>query len=67
MEESMPLFEFECQGCGAVFEVRAASHHAITPIECPSCGSKEAERLWSPFSTPTGGGGGCGETVSGVG
>ncbi len=64
----MPLFEFECQSCGAVFEVRVSSHARPAAVACPSCGSTEAERLWSPFSTPTsGGGGGCGTAASGVG
>jgi putative FmdB family regulatory protein len=61
----MPLFEFECQHCGNVFELRIAT--ASTPaVRCPACGSGQVERLWSPFSSPSGSnGGGCAAPKSG--
>ena len=42
----MPIYEFECSKCGARFEelVRAGEKSA-----CPSCGSEEVERRYSPI------------------
>lgn len=63
----MPLYEFECQQCGKVFEVRTASGAGDGGRTCPECGSAKVERLWSPFSSPSGGAAGCGGSVSGFG
>ncbi|MFB3819805.1 MAG: zinc ribbon domain-containing protein [Candidatus Methylomirabilales bacterium] len=63
----MPLYEFECQQCGKVFEVRTAAGAGEGGRACPDCGSPRVERLWSPFSSPSGGAGGCGSRVSGFG
>ena len=43
----MPLYEFECRGCGHVFEtlVRDSS----TP-SCPACQGQNLERLLSMFA-----------------
>lgn len=43
----MPIFDFQCKGCGHEFEalVRASD----TP-ECPSCQSQDLERLLSSFA-----------------
>jgi putative FmdB family regulatory protein len=61
----MPLFEFECESCGAVFEIRVPSAGPGAEVRCPRCGSSEAQRLWSPFSSP--GGAGCGGSATGFG
>jgi putative FmdB family regulatory protein len=43
----MPLYEFQCQDCQAVFEVRATfkeKEQGLTP-ECPQCGSEETRQV----------------------
>jgi putative FmdB family regulatory protein len=52
-EVAMPLFEFECQGCGTVFECRISGGNSPA-ARCPACNSEDVERLWSPFSSPSG-------------
>ena len=44
----MPLYEFECHGCGARFErlVRAGD----SPPTCPACQGADIERLLSMFA-----------------
>jgi len=44
----MPVYEFECEGCGERFE-------ELTGVEarglaCPACGSERTRRLLSPVS-----------------
>ena len=41
----MPLYEFECEACGEIFE--ELTHAGATP-NCPNCGSAKTKRLWSP-------------------
>lgn len=41
----MPLYEFQCDGCGARFEELVAVSAAPPP--CPACGAGEARRLLS--------------------
>ncbi len=62
----MPLFEFECQSCGKVFELRE-SVERLPDVRCPACGAGTVERLWSPFSSPAASGGTCGGSTSGFG
>lgn len=47
----MPIYEYECRGCGNRFEkiVRGAAAPA-----CPTCNSVELERLLSTFAVATG-------------
>jgi putative FmdB family regulatory protein len=40
----MPIYEFECEGCGARFEELVAAGAAVA---CPSCGAEPARRLYS--------------------
>lgn len=42
----MPIYEYECRGCGQRFEQLIM--HASTP-ECPSCHGRDLERLVSLF------------------
>jgi putative FmdB family regulatory protein len=46
----MPIYEFECEGCGARFEELVAVE---APVACPSCGAKPARRLYSSVSPPS--------------
>jgi putative FmdB family regulatory protein len=43
----MPLFEFECLQCRGQFEVLV---RANTDTACPSCGSKDLQKLLSMFA-----------------
>jgi putative FmdB family regulatory protein len=43
----MPLYDFRCRGCGAEFE---ALVRPPAPAACPSCESRDLERLLSGFS-----------------
>jgi putative FmdB family regulatory protein len=43
----MPIYEYECRGCGSRFEKIV---YASTEPSCPSCSSTELERLLSTFA-----------------
>ncbi|MGN6215764.1 MAG: FmdB family zinc ribbon protein [Solirubrobacterales bacterium] len=45
----MPIYEFECEECGARFEELVA---AGAETACPQCGSERARRLYSQVSPP---------------
>jgi putative FmdB family regulatory protein len=40
----VPLYEFECEGCGALFEELVAA--GVLP-PCPACGGERVARRWS--------------------
>lgn len=42
----MPLYEFQCAGCGKIFEILVRK---LAPTTCPGCGSERLERLPSTF------------------
>ena len=46
----MPIYEFECEGCGERFEELVAASTAAAP--CPECGSERTRRLISTVSPP---------------
>jgi putative FmdB family regulatory protein len=46
----MPIYEFECEGCGARFEELVAT--GSEGIACPECGSERTRRLLSAVSPP---------------
>jgi putative FmdB family regulatory protein len=45
----MPIYEFECEGCGGRFEELVATGGVVA---CPSCGSARTRRLLSSVSPP---------------
>jgi putative FmdB family regulatory protein len=45
----MPIYEFECEGCGARFEELVGAEAAAA---CPTCGSERTRRLYSTVSPP---------------
>ena len=47
--DTVPIYEFECQKCGARFE-ELVSAGAKAP--CPQCKSLEVERRWSQIGEP---------------
>jgi putative FmdB family regulatory protein len=46
----MPIYEFECEECGARFEDLVAADAA--PAACAACGSLRTRRLLSSVSPP---------------
>lgn len=59
----MPLYEYKCQDCGALYEQLRRMSEADKNLECPRCGSRRVQRQVSacavggPSSGPAGGGG----------
>jgi putative FmdB family regulatory protein len=47
----MPIYEFECEQCGAHFE-ELVSGAAVSPA-CPECGSERVRRLLSAVAPPS--------------
>jgi putative FmdB family regulatory protein len=50
----MPLFEYECRGCGQQFEY--LTRDGGTPV-CPSCGDSNLQKQLSVFAVGAQGGG----------
>lgn len=46
----MPIYEFECEGCGVRFEELVAA--GATEVPCPECGATKTRRLLSSVSPP---------------
>jgi putative FmdB family regulatory protein len=46
----MPIYEFECEKCGARFEELVAA--GIEAVACAECGSTHTRRLMSSVSPP---------------
>ncbi|MHB0877749.1 MAG: FmdB family zinc ribbon protein [Anaerolineae bacterium] len=51
----MPVFEYQCQRCGRIFEKFVLSASA-DPGTCPACGASDARRKFSTFSSKGQGG-----------
>ncbi|MEO0098505.1 MAG: FmdB family zinc ribbon protein [candidate division WOR-3 bacterium] len=51
----MPLRDFKCQKCGAIFEELCLRKGE--KVKCPKCGGKKLEILFSPFAFSRGGSG----------
>ena len=45
----MPIYEYECRGCGHQFELVVLPKSTAAPA-CPECKSEELERLLSHFA-----------------
>ena len=48
----MPIFEYDCQGCGTRFEV--LMREGVTPV-CPKCKGKDVEKQLSAFAVSVAG------------
>jgi putative FmdB family regulatory protein len=55
----MPIYEYKCKKCGTRFELRLGFFHSRNSIKCPTCGSQESERIFSPFVTDSYSGKSC--------
>ena len=47
----MPLYEYECQRCGRLFDARRGINEGDSEISCPTCGAKDPKRVFSRFAT----------------
>lgn len=45
----MPIYEYQCKGCGHAFEHLARTLSAPEP-DCPKCGKSDVTKLFSTFS-----------------
>jgi putative FmdB family regulatory protein len=45
----MPIYEFECEGCGKRFEELMS---AGAEVVCPACGAGDVRRLYASVSPP---------------
>lgn len=64
----MPLYEYQCEECGKIFEVLRSMKDADTAINCKKCESRKTHRVLStcyahgvqqPTSISSGGCSGC--------
>jgi putative FmdB family regulatory protein len=51
MGATVPVYEYECEGCGERFEELVAGE-AVTPA-CPACGAARSRRLLSQVAPPS--------------
>ncbi len=50
----MPLYEYVCRKCQKKFaEVLSVEEHETKKIECPSCKSREVDKVIEPFFART--------------
>jgi len=47
----MPIYEYRCLECGEKFEKLLLSISSIPQVECPRCGGRKVEKLFSLFGT----------------
>jgi putative FmdB family regulatory protein len=47
----MPIFEYKCKKCNTKFEILHKSSLNQQDVMCPSCNSKENQKLFSSFAS----------------
>jgi putative FmdB family regulatory protein len=63
----MPLYEYECKSCNAVFELLRSRGDRDAEAKCPSCGSARCRRMMSVCAGRVSDGSGAGSSVAGSG
>lgn len=63
----MPIFEYECQDCGEIFELFMQRREPSASPKCPACGKANVDRLWSAFAQRIDGDRGCASGSTGFG
>jgi len=53
----MPIFEYQCHGCGLVFEKLQLARQSTEGATCPKCQSSQTRQLISRFSSSVSDGG----------
>ncbi len=61
----MPLYEFECQKCGEIFEQLLGLNESTDDLCCPKCQAENPRKVISVFSSTSGGSSGASCTPSG--
>ena len=46
----MPIYEYSCKKCGYAFETFRGIHSNQEQVECPKCGEKHSERIYSIYN-----------------
>lgn len=46
----MPIFEYKCKDCNSKYEIFHKSFANLEEVVCPSCSSKNSQKLLSAFS-----------------
>ena len=49
----MPIFEYECQGCGHIFEKLLLTRNGSKVLPCPRCQAVQTRQMVSRFSSPS--------------
>ncbi len=60
----MPIYEYECTGCGEKFEAHRKISDKDSEVKCPKCGKKQPRRIFSIFSSSISSGQSCDPTPS---
>ena len=47
----MPIYEYQCQKCGVVFEKIQTAKQEEGPLKCAACGAEKPRRILSAFSS----------------
>lgn len=47
----MPIYEYQCQVCGARFDKLVRSIQTPMTVQCPQCGSQDCRKALSLFGT----------------
>jgi putative FmdB family regulatory protein len=58
----MPIYEFECLECGAIFEKLVMKAGTAAEVACPKCGAHKLEEKLSAFSSGAAKGGASGSS-----
>lgn len=53
----MPLFEYQCRQCGAIFEKLVYGAQKEAPVPCERCGSGRTKKRFSTFAAKNRGNG----------
>jgi putative FmdB family regulatory protein len=54
MEDTMPIYEYQCPKCERFFEKIQSIAEGGKPVACPYCGAEKADRVLSRFSSSKG-------------
>lgn len=47
----MPVFEYQCERCGRLFDIFMQRREDAAEVACPSCGEKDVRRMLSTFAS----------------
>ena len=45
----MPIYEYKCKSCEEIFEISRSLHEKEKEPECPRCGIRKTQRVFSVF------------------